>query len=149
MESGYLALRRYCAAMSQENVELVRQLVRAFNEQNPKAAAVVLTPDAEWRPAYTGGGAVEGAVYRGPDGFRQYLEDLAETWSEIEGLIDEFREVGEQLLMFARIRFVGRASGLEMTQAITGLFTFRNGKIAVAQYFLERAGALEAAGLSE
>ena len=135
--------------MSQEKVELVRHLVWAFNEQDHEAAAVVLTPDAEWRPAYTGGGAVEGAVYRGPDGFRQYLEALSETWSEIEGLIDEIREVGEQVLIFARIRFVGRASGLEMTQPITGLFTFREGKIAVAQYFLDRAGALEAAGLSE
>ena len=135
--------------MSAENVELVRQLVEAFNAQDAEAAAAVLTEDAEWRPAYTGGGAVEGAVYRGHDGFRRYLEDLSETWKEIEGLIDELREVGEQVLIFARIRFVGRASGLEMTQPITGLFSFREGKIAVAHYYVERAEALEAAGLSE
>jgi len=109
--------------MSQENVELVRQLVEAFNTQDPEAAGVVLTEDAEWRPAYTGGGAVEGAVYRGHDGFRRYLEDLSETWKEIEGLIDELREVGAQVLIFARIRFVGRASGLELTSTTPAIMS--------------------------
>jgi ketosteroid isomerase-like protein len=66
--------------MSQENVEVVRRLVEAFNVQNFAAARAVLTDDVEWRPAYTGGGAVEGTVYRGHAGFGRYLEELAETW---------------------------------------------------------------------
>jgi ketosteroid isomerase-like protein len=135
--------------MSQENGELVRRLVAAFNAQDPDAASAVLREDAEWRPAFTGGGAVEGAVYRGHAGFRRYLKDLSETWVEIEGYIDELRDVGERLLLFARIRFVGRGSGVEMTQPITGVFTFRGGKIATAHYYVEREEALVAVGLSE
>ena len=65
---------------------------------------------------------------------------------EIEGYIDELRDVGERLLLFARIRFVGRGSGVEMTQPITGVFTFRGGKIATAHYYVERDEALEAVG---
>jgi ketosteroid isomerase-like protein len=132
--------------MSRENFEAVRRLVDAFNARDADAACAVLNDDAEWRPAYTGGGAVEGAVYRGHAGFRRYLDDLAETWREIEGYIDELREVGESVLLFARIRFVGRQSGVEMTQPITGVFRFCGDKIAVARYYVERREALEAVG---
>src|SRR5215207_2367784 len=124
--------------MSQENVELVRRLVEAFNAQDVAAACAVLTDDVEWRPAYTGGGAVEGTVYRGHAGFRRYLEDLAETWGEIEGYIDELRNVGERVLLLARIRFVGRGSGVRMVQPVTGVFTFEGGKVASARYYVER-----------
>lgn len=135
--------------MSRENVELVQRLVEAFNARDAEAACAVLNDDAEWRPAYTGGGAVAGTVYRGHAGFRRYLDDLAETWREIEGYIDELREVGERVLLFARIRFVGRESGVEMTQPITGVFTFRGGRVAAARYYVERREALEAVGLRE
>ena len=135
--------------MSRENFEAVRGLVDAFNARDATAAAAVLTADAEWRPAYTGGGAVEGAVYRGHAGFRRYLDDLSETWGEIEGYIDELREAGDKVVLFARMRFVGRASEVEMTQPITGVFTFRGGKIATARYYVERHEALEAVGLRE
>ena len=135
--------------MSQEKFELVRRLVDAFNARDGEAACAVLSNDAEWRPAYTGGGELEGAVYRGHEGFRRYLDDLAETWREMEGYIDELREVGEHVLLLARIRFVARASGLKMTQPITGVFTFRDDKIATAHYYVERSEALEAVGLSE
>jgi ketosteroid isomerase-like protein len=135
--------------MSQENETLVRRLVDAFNVQGAEAACAVLNDDAEWRPAYTGGGAVEGTVYRGHDGFRRYLADLAETWAEIEGYIDELRHVGDRVLIVARIRFIGRGSGLEMVQPITGVFTFSGGKVATATYYVERQEALEAVGLSE
>lgn len=135
--------------MSQENFEAVRRLVDAFNARDAEAASAVLNDDVEWRPAYTGGGAVEGAVYRGHAGFRHYLDDLAETWREIQGCIDELRSAGDKVVLFARMRFVGRASEVEMTQPITGVFTFRGGKIATARYYVERREALEAARLSE
>ena len=131
--------------MALEEMEAVRRLVDAFNARDPEAASAVLTEDAEWRPAYTGGGAVEGAVYRGHAGFRRYLEDLSEPWTSIEGFIDELRVVGQQVLLFGRMHFVGRRSGVEMTQSITGLFTFRDGKVAAARYYIERDEAIDAA----
>jgi len=51
--------------------------------------------------------------------------------------------------VFARVRFVGRGSGVEMIQPITGVFTFRGGKVATARYYVEQREALEAVGLSE
>ena len=135
--------------MSQGNVELVRRLVEAFNARDATAAAAVLCSDAEWRPAYTGGGAVEGAVYRGPDGFRSYLEELSDTWAEATGYVDELREVGDQVLLFGRMHVVGRTSGVQIEQPLAGRFSFRNDTIVLAQYYLDREQALEAVGLSE
>src|SRR5215217_2470619 len=83
--------------MSRENADVVRRLVEAFNAQDADAAYAILKDDAGWRPAYTGGGTVEGAVYRGHPGFRRYLEDLSETWGENEDYVDELRHVGERV----------------------------------------------------
>jgi ketosteroid isomerase-like protein len=47
------------------------------------------------------------------------------------------------------MRFVGRGSGVEMIQPITGVFTFRGGKVAAARYYVDRREALEAVGLRE
>ena len=135
--------------MSQENFDAVRGLVAAFNAQDWDAACAVLDPGVEWRPAFTGGGAVEGAVYRGHAGFRRYLTGLTDTWADIEGYIHDLRAVGDRVLLTASMRFVGRASGVEMTQPITGVFTFQSGKVATACYYVDRVEALEALGLTE
>ena len=124
----------------------MRRFVAAFNAQDPDAACALVEPEFEWRPAYTGGGAVEGNVYRGQDEFRRYLDELVETWGEIEGHIDELRSVGDRVLILAHMRFVGRASGVEMTQPISGVFTFRGEKIASARYYVDRRDALAAVG---
>jgi ketosteroid isomerase-like protein len=46
--------------MSQENVEIVRQLFAAFNRRDTNAVRDLWTADAEWRPAYIGGGRAGG-----------------------------------------------------------------------------------------
>ena len=135
--------------MSRDNLEVVELLVDAFNAQDADAACAVLDDDVQWWPAYTGGGALEGAVYRGHAGFVRYLADLSQTWREIEGYIDDLRMAGDRALLIARIRFVGASSGVEMVQPISGVFKFRHGKIAVAHYYVDRADALAAVGLRE
>ena len=127
----------------------MRRFVAAFNAQDAEAACALVDSEFEWRPAYTGGGAVEGSVYRGHDAFRRYLAELAETWGEIEGEIDELRSVGDQVLILAHMRFVGRASGVEMTQPISGVFTFRGEKIVSARYYVDRRDAHAAVGLAK
>ncbi len=46
--------------MSRENVEIVRRLFDAFNRQDANSVSELWTLDAEWRPAYIGGGLLEG-----------------------------------------------------------------------------------------
>ena len=135
--------------MSQENVEAVHTVVDAFLRRDAPAAHRVMQPDVEWYPAYTGGGLLEANVYRGHEGFTRYLNDLSETWSTVEGHIDEVRDLGERVLLFGHVRTVGRGSGVDIDQPVSGVFTFRSGKIATARYYADPAEALKAVGLSE
>jgi ketosteroid isomerase-like protein len=62
-------------AMSQENVEVVRQWVKAINEGDSATLVALADPDVDYLPylASIGGDA---SAYRGHDGLRQYLRDL-------------------------------------------------------------------------
>ena len=69
--------------MSQENVEIVRRVFDAFNERDAEAVVTLWAAAAEWRPAFIGGGLMEGAVYRGHAGVREFIEMQNETWATV------------------------------------------------------------------
>jgi ketosteroid isomerase-like protein len=132
--------------MSEENVEIVRAAFHAFNRGDLDAAIADAAPDAE----YVATGAIPGVgrVYRGPDGFRRFLEGF---WSEfIDARIElhELIETGNQALASTTLRGRGKQSGVEANWQIWTLWTLRNGKVARGQSFVSRGEALEAAGLS-
>ena len=64
--------------MSQENIELARSAVAAFNRRDVPALVEMTTDDFEW---VTWTGTVEPTVYEGSDGLAAYFKD-ADVWSE-------------------------------------------------------------------
>ena len=74
-------------AMSQENVEIIRRLLDAFNRLDADAVRGIWSPDAEWRPAFTGGGLIEGAVFRGRQGVSEFLKIARDRHGERQRLI--------------------------------------------------------------
>src|SRR3954469_24061722 len=66
-------LKRYSKAMSQQNVEVVRRHYEAFDRRQFNAAVEGWDPTGEWTPAIAG--AVEGKVYIGTEGFREYFQE--------------------------------------------------------------------------
>jgi ketosteroid isomerase-like protein len=133
--------------MSQENVELVRRLYRAFSEGRTELE--LWHTDAELRPALIGGGLLEGAVYRGHEGVSEFLEMQAETWERVTAEPVEIRDLGTHLLVETRLQAVGRASGIELTDVTWNVFEVRGGKVADWRVYTEQRRALEAVGLSE
>lgn len=129
------------------NEALLREFFDRFNRGDVEGQLAMLGADYDWRPAYTGGGLVEGQVFRGPEGFRRYLVELTETWSEIKLEIEELRELGSRVLVFARIRAVGRASGVTVDQRFGGIWTIRSGKFVDGRAYETRDEARVAAGL--
>ncbi|MGH2978703.1 MAG: nuclear transport factor 2 family protein [Solirubrobacterales bacterium] len=105
--------------------------------------------DAEWRPAFTGGGLVEGAVYRGHEGLLEYLERQAETWESVSGEAVDIREVGAHLVVETRIHAVGRGSGVPVTQVTWNVFEIHDGKIASGRVCTDRQQAFEFARAAE
>jgi ketosteroid isomerase-like protein len=133
--------------MSHENVELVRRLYRYFNGGATGFAPDLWHEDAEIRPALIGGGHLEGAVYRGHDGVSEFVAMQAETWESVTAEPVGIRDLGTYLLVETRLRAVGRASGIELTDVTWNVWEIRDGKVARLRIFTELEEALETVGL--
>lgn len=137
---------RYCVAMSRENLELVRQLIDAFNRRDVEAFAQATTPDFEWSTSVM---AVEGEVFWGRDGIDTYFQRMGDAWDQFQAVGDQLRDLGERVLFSGRIEGRGRGSGAPVGAPIDILYDLRLGKISRMHSFLDHDEALRAAGLSE
>jgi ketosteroid isomerase-like protein len=132
--------------MSQENVEVMRRLIAAFNSADGEAFDGFLTSDAEVVPVRA---ALEGTIYRGPDAGTQYCTAVDQSWENLRWEVEEIREGGDWVLALGHIQGEGRDSGAAIDARGGWLANFTEGRIARFQTFANRADALEAAGLSE
>ena len=133
--------------MSQENVEFVRNLFAKIDRGDPEAWDLLpgdLEVDLSRR-------LIDPVVLHGPDEMRAFYRDLDTAWAdgakvEIEKLI----AAGDKVLGLIRFGGRGSSSGAEVEARVWNLWTFRDGVPIGWTYFGEdRAGAFEAAGLSE
>ncbi len=131
--------------MSQENVEVVRKAIEAWNTGNIDAVRAFYDPDAILRapPGWPEPGPFVGrdAVIRQ---FVQTREAWARDWIEV---VSEFRASGDRILV--RVDWRGTGSGPQTHIVWTVVVTVRNGRIYGQEFFWDHADALKAAGLSE
>jgi ketosteroid isomerase-like protein len=92
--------------------------------------------------------SVETTTYRGPDWLRQYREDAGAAWDDIQGRIDEIRDLGDRAVAFGEIRGRGRGSGLEARVPLAWVADFHQGKMSRLQSYGDATEALGTAGLS-
>jgi ketosteroid isomerase-like protein len=133
--------------MSWGNVEVVKSFFEAFADRDLDTAARLINPDIEIRPAIVGG--VEGVVYEGLEGNRQFWADIDAAWTEFRIEPDEFRDLGGEVLVLGRAFAHGRESGIALDEAAGWLAAVREGQIVRFRSFSSQRDALEAAGLSE
>jgi ketosteroid isomerase-like protein len=136
--------------MSQENVEAVRRAYKAWNTDDFDAFMADADPEIEVHPSIEP--ALEGGetTYRGFAAARKAWDNYhGGAWERSRAHIHEIRDLGESVLVLAHIDLTARTTGLEFTQELGQLITFRGGKVVRSQDFPRHAEALEAAGLSE
>ncbi|MEA2334122.1 MAG: hypothetical protein QOG40_612 [Solirubrobacteraceae bacterium] len=133
--------------MSEENVELVRRFVVAFNESNLDALYELTTLDFEFAPYLAT--LIETTVYRGHDGLRRYFADVDAAWGTIRVRLDEVRDLGDQVFSAGELYGKGRSSGLEVTIPLAWIGESRGGEISRLRSFVSRTAALQAVGLEE
>jgi ketosteroid isomerase-like protein len=133
--------------MSQENVELVRRGLEAWNQRDADLALSYLAPEIEWEPASPA--TVEGAVYRGHDEVSGALAALWDTWEVFRFDETEIRDLGDTVLWLGHVHVKGDASHVELDQEFATKCVVRGGKLVRARSFLSWQEAIEAAGLSE
>jgi hypothetical protein len=137
-----LASRDTHRAMSQENVELLRETIDRWNRREVSLSA--FHTDVEWLPMRV---ATEG-VYRGIPGIERFMADTQEVFDKFE-LRCELLDQGEQVLAWGTIHVRARSSGIETDIAIGGIAEFREGRIVRWEDFGSRDKALRAIGQGE
>ena len=131
----------------QDNVEIVKTVIDAFNRRDVAALAEFATSDIEWFPAMPG--TVEGGSYRGGDGVETYLAEIGHTWEEYRIFGDEFRDLGDRVVVLGRTEGRGRGTGVQVDSPIGVIYDFRDGKMSRVLAYLDHGEALRAAGLTE
>ena len=131
--------------MSQENVEIVRAAIDAYNQGGWEAALKDAAPDFEldWSRAI---GPFRG-VY-GREQVRRLGAEFAENFESARIEPHEAVEAGEHVVVPWTLHLVGR-DGIEVQARVTWTWTIRDGAIERACMYQERQEALEAAGLQE
>jgi ketosteroid isomerase-like protein len=130
--------------MSQENVEIVRRQLDAFNRGDRAAWLASLAPDYEITPI--GDWPDAGAIRGGEAGWHFY-RDVAQTLSFGRTHIEYVDAGGDKVLGHQRHEGRGRASGADVEVDYWIVTTFREGRIFRDEWFTERTEALEAVGM--
>jgi ketosteroid isomerase-like protein len=133
--------------LSQENVEIVKQSIDAFNRRDWEFLDAIHTADFEWFPALVGG--VEGGSYSGRAGIEAYAAQDRDTWKELRVQADHYRDLGERVVMLGQQSGRGRSSDVAVDAPIGMIFDLRDGKISCTRSYLDHGGALRAAGLAD
>jgi ketosteroid isomerase-like protein len=126
-----------------QNVELVRQALRALNERDVEAWLATWHPDGEWYPR--GAGRIEGERHRGHQELRRFVANYYASWDELRIDEDDIRDLCDDAVFLGRIQARGRASGVELDRGWGCVFQFRDGKIARADGYTDPREALDAA----
>jgi ketosteroid isomerase-like protein len=131
--------------MSQENVEAVERLIAALNAGDVDQYLAPCTPDVEYvSPA----APIEG-IARGEEGVRATFSAIAEGTTSFSITVEKLQELdGDRVLALTRITVVSQ-HGVPGDQPTASLYYFAGPKVRRIEVFLNRADALEAAGLRE
>ncbi len=132
--------------MSQENVELVKRLLDAFNARDVDRFSEQTTPDFEWSPSMA---AIEGDVFIGRPGIETYFGRMVDGWDSFRVEAGELRDLGDRVLWSGRLDGRGRMSGATVSAPLDILYEVRDGKISSMRSFLDHNEALKAVGLAE
>ena len=133
--------------MSQENVEIVREGIEAWNQHDADLWLRNAAPDVEWMPA--GPAAVERTVYRGHDEVVSGFAALWQTWDVFHFEEAQIRDLGDSVLWLGRVKMRGSASQIDLDQEFAVHTRLQDGQVITVRTFLTWREALEAAGLSE
>jgi ketosteroid isomerase-like protein len=144
------AERDTAGAMSEENVEIVREAIgAALRRPKPDWDRMneLFHPDHEFLSRFEKG--LGGRVGRGAQGYRDWLAHTAEMIEWETRLGDVTNIDDERVLAMTPTKIRGRQSGAESEQPLASIVTVRDGKVVRTEAFGSKDEALKAAGLSE
>jgi ketosteroid isomerase-like protein len=136
--------------MSEDNVEIVRAQIDAYNRGDYDTALAVLDDDVEWHvPEVAALDAPASGVVQGRARVAEQFARWLEAWETHAFRVTDALSQGDDVFIAGLQVGRGRHSRLDIRVPTFHVFTVRDHKIVAMRAFTERADALEAAGLSE
>jgi ketosteroid isomerase-like protein len=134
--------------MSGANVDVVRRMLRAFNDGDVESIVADCHPAVEWEEQSIPG--VQ-ALYHGHEGVRRWWAETIrqDELGSIEGRLEGVKEADDAVIASVRFEGEGRSSGVRVQMLVHLVLAFRDGKAVRRQVFLTFAEALEAVGLRQ
>ena len=133
--------------MSEENIELARNVMEAFNRHDRDAWLALHDPETEFRadPEWP-----ESGIVRGREAVWDFIVSLTDAWEQDVFEMVEVIDAGNDTVVARYRRPVrGKASGIADLLDYWCMSTARRGKVLSTEWFASRARALSAAGLSD
>jgi ketosteroid isomerase-like protein len=124
-------------------MELVRQSYGAFERRDLDGLLDRFSPDIE---VHDPPEIADAAVHRGREAIKRDWEQTFEAFEDFHVQVEEHHEAGDELV-FVRYSGRGTASGAWVDAELAHVWTFKDGTPIRLRQFLDRAAALEAAGL--
>ena len=127
--------------MSQQNVELARRAVDAFNERDLDAVLALAKDDCLYVVALPFDGE-----YRGHDGLRRWWKELFDAMPDFTAEIVEVRELGDWTVSGVRYRGHGAGSDAPFEQVRWQVGEWRDGKLVDDAYLRQRVRSARSRG---
>jgi ketosteroid isomerase-like protein len=134
--------------VTQENVEIFKRGIEAYNRRDVEALLADAHPEIEWQPALLVKLGGKATTYRGHAGIRELMSEIEDTLAEIHVEFPEPLDLGDRLLAVGKIRTRGKTSGVVTESPVGYLADFRDGKVVRIRTYLDPKEALAAAGQS-
>jgi ketosteroid isomerase-like protein len=134
--------------MSKENVEIVRRIFDAWEQQDPVSALSALDPEVEWDLTHHNWPGPQ--KYYGHEGVAEVLAEWISPFSHYELRAERYIDAGNDKVVAVQVeRGTHSDSGVEIDRRTASVYTLRQGKVIRIEHFLDHESALEAAGLRE
>jgi ketosteroid isomerase-like protein len=130
--------------MSEQNVELAKRAIDAYNRRDLEALRELNDPDVE--VDWSASRGVEAGLYRGIDAALRFYQGYFDAFEEILIEPDGFRAAGESVVISNVSRSRGR-EGIEVFARSALVLTFRAGRVLRVCLYQETEQALESVGL--
>lgn len=130
--------------MSEENAELIRRSVEAYNRRDLDGLLETWAPDVvlDWSNSR----GPDAGVFRGQDEVRAFAEQLLESWDQIRmELVEEPIEADDDLLIMDNVAHMRGRGGIEVEARSAWLITIRDGLQSSITMYQTKQEALEAA----
>ena len=130
--------------MSQANIAFVQSMYAAFGKGDIATITNALTPDVDWccngRPA----DFPTFGQFTGPEAVNGFFATVAEHNDFAEFSPREFYADGDKVFVLGHYAITVKKTGKMVASDWVHIFTFKNGRVAKFQEFLDTAQAAEA-----